>query len=163
MLSLLGLAIAVGIISWIWFGTQEDPRWRYLILQDFLSPIISSTSILVHLAVATHTSIVVAMLSGLVLEVESLGGVPLMQVPAISIARYVDGGALSSFLLFVSASNIPIYHICNHTVIAIRAVMASLLAQQYQISPCIQQVEMHADSQNLLFSGKSVVGKAVKY
>ncbi|KAI0449663.1 hypothetical protein F5B21DRAFT_34790 [Xylaria acuta] len=109
ILALIGLFVAIGFVSWLWFGDEGDAQRRRLILDGYLEIAVTLSSIFIRTAVTTQATTVVAMLAALALESSGCGGVRLRDAPAMSIARYSNSGPLSALLLFWSA----LKHRCN--------------------------------------------------
>lgn len=103
-LALVGLAISISVITWIWFGDRQRPNLKGLILGDYLGQAVTLCSILVRIAVATQATTVVSLLASIALEQRSIGGVRLVDAPGFSIARYSNSGPLASLSVFVSSS-----------------------------------------------------------
>ncbi|KAJ8130454.1 hypothetical protein O1611_g3175 [Lasiodiplodia mahajangana] len=100
LLTIIGLFISLGSISWIWFGRETIDDWRRLVLTNRLDIIVTTISVFIRLAIATQATTVISMLASLALEEDSHGGVELRKIPAMSIARYSNTGPLSVLLLF---------------------------------------------------------------
>lgn len=91
--SLIFLTASLIFLSWIWFGSREDERWRQLILGPNSDLAITLTSVAVRASVATISWVAASMMACVV--VERYGVVP-DKVAQASAARYT--GALVSLM-----------------------------------------------------------------
>lgn len=104
-LAFLGLIVSASMITWIWFGDPESDHLRDLLLSDILSRFVTVCSVFMRLASAVQATTIVSFLAAIVIESPQLGGVPLVDAPGISIARYSNSGPVGVLYLFVSVTS----------------------------------------------------------
>ncbi|KAI0021386.1 hypothetical protein F4780DRAFT_287448 [Xylariomycetidae sp. FL0641] len=105
LLAFVGLTISTILISWAWFGGEEDPNRRRLILGEYLDITVTLNSVIIRFAIGTQAATTISMLAALALESSTRHGVYLREAPAMSIARYAKTEPISALRLFWSGSS----------------------------------------------------------
>ncbi|KAF9875020.1 hypothetical protein CkaCkLH20_07714 [Colletotrichum karsti] len=100
--SLLTLAIAFVLLSWLWWTPREDAAWRaWVVVPNRLQLTITLASVCIRTAVGILTSISTAMIASVAVET---GGVHLPDVAQVSITRFSSSGPLSLVLVGLRGS-----------------------------------------------------------
>ncbi|KAJ1323944.1 hypothetical protein MN608_11201 [Microdochium nivale] len=102
ILSVAGLFLSTGTITWIWFGDPQNGALGDFIMLDMLGQTVTLCSVFVRLAVGVQATTIVSFLASVALERQTLGGVKLVNAPGFSIARYSNGGPIGALSLFWS-------------------------------------------------------------
>lgn len=92
------LFVSLSALSFLWFGNESNIHWRYIMINGWVSQVVTLATLAIRLAVGIQASTAVAMLAGVSLEAS--GGVVLGEAPALSICRYVNTGPLSTLPVF---------------------------------------------------------------
>ncbi|KAF2143156.1 uncharacterized protein K452DRAFT_201534, partial [Aplosporella prunicola CBS 121167] len=99
------LLAALSFLSFLWFGDDNISSWRHIMANRWISQAITISTLLIRFAVATQASTAVTMLAAL--SFEAPRGVLLTKAPALSLARYVNTGPLTSIMPFLSSGRPP--------------------------------------------------------
>lgn len=92
--SLVTLIACVIFWSWLWQPRLDQDKWRYLVLNQYVTPSITITSIFLRTAMGVLASIATSMIASIAVEKH---GVPLESVARFSIARFINNGPLFFF------------------------------------------------------------------
>lgn len=116
------LLAAVAAISFLWFGGDANSNWRRVMIEGWIGRAVTLSSLAIRLAVVTQAGAAVAMLASISIEAKS--GVALLEVPALSIARYTNTGPIMSTVTFWRNRNVPIF-------LAVAFLACTTLASQF--------------------------------
>ncbi|KAL0937199.1 uncharacterized protein CTRU02_206930 [Colletotrichum truncatum] len=104
--SLLSIACAVSFVSWLWWTSHKDDRWRaWVLIPNRLQIGITVASVIIRTAVGTLAAIATAMIASVAVERR---GVDLHAVAQVSIARFSSSGPLTLGLLALRSSTLAV-------------------------------------------------------
>ncbi|KAK7734629.1 hypothetical protein SLS57_000326 [Botryosphaeria dothidea] len=96
------LVLATSVLAFLWFGSDEGGAWRYIMIHGWLGQVVTLSTLIIRLAVATQASTAISMLASICLESKCLNGVALKDAPALSVSCYVNLGPLTTLAPFRS-------------------------------------------------------------
>lgn len=96
------LVLATSVLAFLWFGSDEGGAWRYIMIHGWPGQVVTLSTLIIRLAVATQASTAISMLASICLESKCLNGVALKDAPALSVSRCVNSGPLTTLALFRS-------------------------------------------------------------
>jgi hypothetical protein len=80
---------AVGLLSWLWWGSRSSPAWRMVMLTGWVSKTVTLSSTAIRTALSALAGICTSMIAAIAVERR---GVPLMKMAQLSIARFTNNG-----------------------------------------------------------------------
>ncbi|KAF2140825.1 uncharacterized protein K452DRAFT_272481 [Aplosporella prunicola CBS 121167] len=100
VVSIVLLAASISALSFLWFGGDTNVSWRRVMIHGWVNQVITLCTLAIRLAMSTQASTAIMMLAAISLESMAQGGVSLDQTPALSLARAVNTGPITSLLPF---------------------------------------------------------------
>lgn len=97
---------AISALSFLWFGDENNIRWRHIMINGWLGQAVTLSTLAIRLAVTTQASTAVAMLAAISLESIRSTGAPLAAIPPLSLSRYINTGPITSVPAFWSSSRL---------------------------------------------------------